>query len=79
MPQGNLPWSLRKENKKQIDFVANALSKLIFHLLRFLASLYSITPKTVSEYPSIPVTETGFLNINIETTTATAPFAFPST
>ncbi|GAA0142312.1 hypothetical protein LIER_42710 [Lithospermum erythrorhizon] len=50
-----------------------------FHLLRFLASLYRITPKTVNEYPSIPVIETGFLNINIETTTATAPLAFPRT
>lgn len=34
---------------------------------------------TVREYPNIPVTDTGFLNIKIEITTATAPFAFPST
>jgi len=34
---------------------------------------------TVREYPNIPVTDTGFLNIKIEITTATAPFAFPRT
>lgn len=30
-------------------------------------------------YPNIPTGDTGFLNRKIETTTATAPFAFPST
>jgi hypothetical protein len=34
---------------------------------------------TVREYPNIPVTDTGFLNIKIEITTATAPFALPRT
>lgn len=34
---------------------------------------------TVREYPHIPVTDTGFRNIKMEITTATAPFAFPST
>lgn len=51
---------------------------MVYRLL-FLASLYKTTPMTVRKYPIIPVTETGFLNIKIETTTATAPFAFPKT
>jgi len=38
-----------------------------------------MTPMTVREYPHIPVTDTGFRNIKMEITTATAPLAFPST
>lgn len=36
-------------------------------------------PIIVSRHPIIHVTETRFLNIKIETTTATVPFAFPKT
>lgn len=68
-------------SKKKVNVATNfGLNDTeVSHLLRFLASLYRMTPITVSVYPNMPVTDTGFRNIKREITTATAPFAFPRT
>ena len=49
------------------------------HLNLLFVSPYAATPITVIVYPPMPTTVTGFLNSSIEITTATAPFALPST